>query len=224
MNIITVMGQKGGSGKTTVALAYAVAAFQDGVKAAVIDTDPQATAASWTDRREAEMPWVVATPTARIKQAIAAAEAQGVELLIIDTAPHASHQAAEAARLSDLVLIPVRPHVFDIETLQTVKDMLRLAGDPLAVAVVNQAPIQGQGAKQTAEAAKALGFEVAPVVLYQRAAHQHATNIGQGPTEFDPAGKAAAETLQLYTYTSKILGKRKKERIDGQGKPARARA
>lgn len=224
MHIITVMGQKGGSGKTTLALAYAVAASHQGQKVAVIDTDPQATAANWTDRREAETPWVVATPAARIKQAIATASQQGVDLLIIDTPPHASHLAAEAARLSDLVLIPVRPHIFDIETLQTVKDLLRLAGDPPALVVVNQAQIQGQGAQQTIAAATAVGFEVAPVVLYQRAAHQHATNIGQGPTEFEPAGKAAAETLQLYAYTRKLLNNLTQEQTDGQTEPAGARA
>lgn len=226
MHIITVMGQKGGSGKTTVALAYAVAATQQGQKVAVIDVDPQATAANWTDRREAETPWVVATPAARIKQAIATAEQQGVDLLLIDTPPHASQLAAEAARLSHLVLVPCRPHIFDIETLQTVRDMIRIAGDPPAVVVVNQAPIQGQAAQQTIEAARAVGFDVAPVILYHRAAHQHATNIGQGPTEFDPTGKAAAETLHLYTYTRKLLNNLdlKQEKTRGQNKPARARA
>ncbi len=128
MQTIAVIAQKGGAGKTTLALGLAVAAMQDKKTAAVIDTDPQATATNWTDRRDAETPWVVASPVARIKQAIAAALSQGVELLLIDTPPHASQEAAEAARVADLVLIPVRPHLFDIETLKTVRDLLKLAG------------------------------------------------------------------------------------------------
>ena len=111
MQTIAVIAQKGGAGKTTLALGLAVAAMQDKKTAAVIDTDPQATATNWTDRRDAETPWVVASPVARIKQAIAAALSQGVELLLIDTPPHASQEAAEAARVADLVLIPVRPHL-----------------------------------------------------------------------------------------------------------------
>ena len=99
MQTIAVIAQKGGAGKTTLALGLAVAAMQDKKTAAVIDTDPQATATNWTDRRDAETPWVVASPVARIKQAIAAALSQGVELLLIDTPPHASQEAAEAARV-----------------------------------------------------------------------------------------------------------------------------
>jgi chromosome partitioning protein len=72
MQTIAVIAQKGGAGKTTLALGLAVAATQDKKTAAVIDTDPQATATNWTDRRDAETPWVVASPVARIKQAIAA--------------------------------------------------------------------------------------------------------------------------------------------------------
>ena len=224
MQTIAVIAQKGGAGKTTLALGLAVAAMQDKKTAAVIDTDPQATATNWTDRRDAETPWVVASPVARIKQAIAAALSQGVELLLIDTPPHASQEAAEAARVADLVLIPVRPHLFDIETLKTVRDLLKLAGDPPSLVVINQAPVQGSAAQQTAAAIRDMGFTVAPTVLHQRAAHMHATNVGQGPTEFDPSGKAAAEVIQLYKFTRKLIDKLKKEANHGQTEPTRARA
>lgn len=224
MQVIAVIAQKGGAGKTTLALGLAVAACQAGRKAAVIDTDPQATAANWTDRRESETPWVVATPAARIRQAIATAQAQDVELLVIDTPPHAAQEAAEAAKLADLVLIPVRPHIFDIETLGTVRDMLHLAGDPHALVVVSQAQVQGQSAEQTIEAVKKLGFAVAPTVLYQRAAHQHATNVGLAPTEFEPGGKAAIEIIQLYTFTCRLIGNLAKEPRNGETKPVSAGA
>jgi chromosome partitioning protein len=104
--------------------------------------------------------------------------------------------------VADLVLIPVRPHLFDIETLKTVRDLLKLAGEPPSLVVINQAPVQGSAAQQTAAAIRDMGFTVAPTVLHQRAAHMHATNVGQGPTEFDPSGKAAAEVIQLYKFTA----------------------
>jgi hypothetical protein len=58
MYTIAVIAEKGGVGKTTIAIALAVGAGLEGKRAAVIDTDPQATASKWTDRREHEFPWL----------------------------------------------------------------------------------------------------------------------------------------------------------------------
>ena len=110
------VAEKGGVGKTTMALSLAVAATQSGHTAAVIDVDPQATASKWTDRRQDEHPWVVPTHAARIAPTIEKAKAQGVDFIMIDTPPHSNSDAAEAARNADLVLVPVEPHLFALET------------------------------------------------------------------------------------------------------------
>lgn len=77
LNVVAVIAEKGGVGKTTLALSLAVAAVRAGRKVAVLDLDPQATAAQWTDRRTPEFPWVVATPASRLKAAIENAKGQG---------------------------------------------------------------------------------------------------------------------------------------------------
>ena len=65
---------------------------------------------------------------------------------------------------------------------------------------INRASVQGRRHEETREAAAAMGFTVAPVVLYQRAAHGDAGNIGQTAAEYEPKGKAAQEMAMLYDY------------------------
>lgn len=222
LNVVAVVAEKGGVGKTTLALSLAVAAVQAGRKVAVLDLDPQATAAQWTDRRTPEFPWVVATPASRLKAAIENAKGQGIDFLVIDTPPHAGADAVEAARCADLVLVPMEPHLYSLETLPKIDSLLKLAGDVPAAFVVSKSSVQGKEARDTVTYIEGQGFEVCPVTLHLRAAHRHAGNVGQTAQEYEPKGKAAEETLQLYMYTmQRLTGKKVRH---GQAKPALARA
>jgi chromosome partitioning protein len=222
MYIVAVVMEKGGVGKTTVALNLAVAAVQKGHKAAVIDIDQQATASKWTDRRTDEQPWVVPTLTARLTAAIHQAEAQGVDFVVIDTPPHSGTDAVEAARRADVVLLPVEPHLFTLETLPKLSDVLKLAGNPPAFFVVNKAATQGTEGTNAADYIKAQGFSVCPVILHLRAAHRHATNVGKVAAEYEPDSKAAQEALQLYVYTMQFINTSRK--AHAKAEPAHAGA
>lgn len=201
MKIIAIIGQKGGSGKTTTALGLAVEATRRGRAVAVIDLDPQATATNWSDRREVkDAPAVVSCQVVRLRQVLDAAKEQGVTLAIIDTAGKSTDAAIAAAKNADKVLMPIQPQLFDIETLHNVKEILTLAGNPAAAVVINRAAVQGKRHDETQEAAASMGFTVAPVILYQRAAHGDAGNIGQTAAEYEPKGKAAQEMAALYDY------------------------
>jgi chromosome partitioning protein len=206
MQTIAVIAEKGGSGKTTLALNLAVAAVQKGRTAAVIDLDAQATASKWTDRRTEELPWVVTAPSSRLNVALKQAQAQGVDFLVIDTPPNSGTDALEAARRADLVLVPMEPHMFSLETLPKLADLLKLAGNVPALFVVNKAAAQGTEGETTADYIKRQGYTVCPVILTLRAAHRHATNAGKVAAEFEPKGKAAEEVKHLYMYTCKHIG------------------
>lgn len=88
--------------------------------------------------------------------------------------------------------------------------------------MVNKAGTQGKEGEQASEHVRALGIPVCPVVIHQRAAHRHAGNVGLAATEFEPNGKAAQESIKLYTYTIKLLKNRSLSH--GQTKPTRRRA
>ena len=61
MDVVAIVAQKGGTGKTTLTVSLAVAAERAGHTVAIVDLDPQASASNWGDRREADSPVVVST-------------------------------------------------------------------------------------------------------------------------------------------------------------------
>jgi chromosome partitioning protein len=205
MHTVAILSQKGGSGKTTVALHLAVAAEQAGKVAVVIDIDPQASAGGWKDSRNAETPVVVSIPAARLSQGLDAARNGGADLTLIDSAPHAGDVALAAAEAADFVLIPCRPGILDLRAIGATARIVKLAGKQGFV-VLNAMPPNAPNIVADARAAVAVhGLDVAPVTLQQRAAFAHALTVGKTAHEYDPSGKAAEEILQLYQWLSERL-------------------
>lgn len=139
MKILAILSQKGGAGKTTLALHLATAAEAAGKPCAVIDLDPQASAAGWKDTRPAETPVVVPLPHSRLTAGVQAAREGGASLCIIDTAPHAEGAAMAAARAADLVLIPCRAGILDLRAIGATADFVKIAGKR-AFVVLNALP------------------------------------------------------------------------------------
>ncbi|MXX91100.1 MAG: ParA family protein [Boseongicola sp. SB0677_bin_26] len=195
MYVIAMISQKGGSGKTTLALHLAVAAQVGSLNTAIIDLDPQASAAGWGDRRTAG-PVVISTHAKRLSPELRRVRDAGADLLVIDTAPHADASALEAARVADLVVVPCRPSILDVETAQTTLDLVATTGTP-AIVVLNATPAWGGDAAQAEMALRGAGMEVMEVRMNHRLAFSRALLSGQTALETDPAGKAADETKGL---------------------------
>ncbi len=207
MRTITLVTQKGGAGKTTLAASLAVAAAQAGEKVAALDLDPQGSLAGWGDTREVESPVVDrvgADQMSKLSQILSALKREGFTLAVLDTAGMESTSANLAMRAADLCLIPARPSRLDLQaTLPTIESLMRLEMKNRFAFVLNQCPT-GRSSRAS-EAAKGLAMfgVLAEPALTQRADHQDALAAGQGVTEFAPDGKAAEEVRALWAWVNR---------------------
>lgn len=209
MQTIALISQKGGAGKTTLAVALAVAAERSGLAAVLVDLDPQASATQWSDLRETETPIVTCTPTARLDAVLTAARDGGVHIAVLDTPPHAAGEALAAARASDFVLIPCRAATADLVSIAASIDLIRIADKPGAV-VINAAPVANPLTGQALSAIAGYGAEACPVVVHQRIEHVHAFTSGLSACESTPRGKAAAEINKLFEWIYGVMNLGKK--------------
>ena len=206
MKTVSVVAQKGGTGKTTLCLAIACAAVRDGLTAAVVDLDPQATAASWGDRRGSGLPVVVSAQPPRLARVLDAAAEQGVDLAVVDTAPRVEQSAVAAARAADLVVVPCRPAVYDLETVAATVDVIRaVAPATCFLCVLNGVPPRGPRQPQARRLLADMGVPVCTASLGLRAAVDYAAAAGASAQEYDPRGKAAAETAAVYDAVRRLV-------------------
>jgi chromosome partitioning protein len=205
MPTVAIISQKGGAGKTTLALHLAAIAQEAGRVALIIDTDPQATASQWAAWRQDQPPEVIDSPPPRLAAKVAAAEGQGAELIVIDTPPHADSAARAAVEVADLVLIPCRPSAFDLAAIQTTAKLVQLLRKPAFVVFTAGPPNAPRVYAEAGELVESYGTPPAPVILPDRAAYRHASAEGRTVTEAEPAGRAAAEIRELYKWTCRQL-------------------
>ena len=204
MKTIAILSNKGGAGKTTLAIHLAVAAEQASLQTAILDLDPQGSATAWSEARDEKPPAVVPTHAKHLMRVLEAAEANGAEIAIIDTAPHSETTSLAAARTTDLVLVPCRPTLFDLHAIRETLDIAMLAKKPAKV-ILNAVPPRGHFAQQARDAISTYDMEPAPYELGHRVAYMHAIVNGITVQEYEPKGKAAAEVKNLYQWIMKEL-------------------
>jgi chromosome partitioning protein len=207
MKTIAFIAQKGGTGKTTLALSLAVAAQEAGQVAVIIDLDPQATACNWGDRRKLEAPVIVDAQPARLVRALEKAEENRVDLALIDTPARSEQSALAAAKAADLVVIPCRPQIYDLETLPNSREIVNLAGKKPSLVLLNAVPPWPGRQEEALEAAKTFEMPVCPKMLGHRAAFGDAAALGRSVLEYDSTGKAAEEVREVYKYIMRQLAK-----------------
>ncbi|KLK91741.1 hypothetical protein AA309_18465 [Microvirga vignae] len=205
MHIVSFVTQKGGTGKSSLAVSLAVAAAESGLKVVVLDIDPQGTTGEWYKRRTAEAPEVHSLPWTYLSTRLYTLDRQGYDLAIIDTPGADSHAASEAMRQAHFCLLPVRPSVADIEASKPTVRYLNERDKPFAF-VLNQCPAGGRTSR-TSNARMALQLlgSLCDPTLAHRSDHVDALASGLGVTEFSPFGKAADEVRAVLQWLTARL-------------------
>ena len=201
IKIITVMQQKGGVGKTTIAvhLATQIKELFPNLKVALADADPQKSATVWGDARSQEVPIVATAAASELGRVLEAADQERMTLAIVDTAPHAAPDATRIVRAVDLVAIPVRPTAFDIAAAGSAVDIVKAAG-VRAVFVLSACPFRSPEIAETRTVLAEYGLPIAPVEIIDRRAFARAVATGRAVTEFESDGKAATEIRALWAW------------------------
>jgi len=204
MKTIALLAQKGGTGKTTLAVHLSVISALEDKDTVLVDLDPQRSAADWWDERAAGFPAMVPASAGDLPDIVKAAKGEGVDTVIIDTAPHAQEASAVAAKLADLVLIPTRPAILDLRAIGASVEIVQ-GVKAKGVIILNSCP-PGRGGGEAAithearQGLAAYGLPICPIAITQRVALSHALIDGQAVVEFDPKGKASAEMKALWAW------------------------
>jgi chromosome partitioning protein len=199
MKTWAMLAQKGGSGKSTIALHLAIVAHAKGLKTAVLDTDPQRSMADLAQTRTADWPRFASMTAGELPRELGKLAADRFDLAVIDTNGRADRDTQPIAKLAGLIIIPVRPSILDVRAITPTIRQVRDAGAiDRAVIVVNGISARTDEAREVMPTLSKMA-RVASAQLGDRVDYRRALVAGLGVTETAPKSRAALEIEALYS-------------------------
>jgi chromosome partitioning protein len=214
--ILALAGQKGGVGKSTIAICVATEAMARGRTVLLVDADPQGTARTWGDvaaENDRKVPSVVAMGATMHRPGQLPKVAAGFDLVVIDCPPRQGDVQRSALMVADLAVLPCGPSAADAWALASsvalVTEAQTLRPDLRACVVITRKQGRTALGKGAREVLKESGLPVLGAELGYRVAYQEALGAGQGVTAYAVRDPAADEVRALV---DELLGDGRKAR------------
>ena len=199
--IISLLNQKGGVGKTTLAVHLSTALALRGRKVLLVDADPQHSSLDWSESRTADPLFpVIGLPTKNLHKEMPA-HVRNYDDIVIDGPPRVNELARAAIMAADVVLIPVQPSPYDIWAAKEIVDMLNEAHvykeKQKSAFVINRKIVNTAIGRDVAEALAEYHLPVLSAAISQRVAFAESAAQGSTVLELDPTGIASQEINRL---------------------------
>jgi chromosome partitioning protein len=206
--IIGVLNQKGGVGKTTIAVNVAACLAMQSKRVLLVDADPQGSSLAWSAAREAPPLFSVvgmAKPTLHREMPEIARD---YDVVVIDGAPRVNDLGRAAILASDTILIPVQPSPYDVwaaaDTVQLIREAQQFKDGLKAAFVINRKIANTAIGRDVASALEHFDIPVLPTALCQRVLYAESAGQGLAVAEVAPNSEAARELAALVRSLTRV--------------------
>lgn len=206
MLVISVLGQKGGSGKTTISLNLARGLQLSGANVIVIDTDKQGSSRDWHSTNEGSLFPVIGMDRANtldkdIKNL------GNFDIAIIDGSPQLKDMAIACIKVSNVILIPIQPSQLDIwatsDLLELISERKQINADLKVAFIVNRQISGSKAKKEIKEILAGTGYKFFDNSTNQRM--DYINTIANGKTVFESSGKAKEEMTLIVNELMEFI-------------------
>ena len=204
--VIAIANQKGGVGKTTLAIHIADSLSRKDKKVLLVDADPQASALDWAENSDNGNRFsVVGLPKKTLRSELRNIEAD-YDYIVVDGPPRVHEIAMAAIAASDLIVIPVQPSPFDVWSLKDIVDLVnevKTINEHLkTVLVINRKIVNTAIGRDVVNALADYNFPILTTAICQRVAYAESIALGQTVLNTNSDMKASEE---IQALTNEIL-------------------
>tara|TARA_B100001996_G_scaffold122266_1_gene92453 strand:- start:519 stop:1145 length:627 start_codon:yes stop_codon:yes gene_type:complete len=207
--IVGILNQKGGVGKTTLAVNISRVFMKLGYKTTLIDTDSQGSARDYNAAGNGDYLNVIALDRPTLHKDIMKLR-DDYDWILLDGAPRIENMAISAIKCCDIVLIPVQPSPLDIWGTADLVDIIKARqeiteGRPKAAFVISRRLANTNIGKEAKEVLSDFALPVFESGTANRVIYSTSAKLGKGVIDVEPDGAAAIEINNIVKELEEFM-------------------